>query len=657
MGPPFLLKVGREAEELRVRAPLLHQLLVDLVAVGEAVDEPGLERFGAEERAAVDEGAHLGLRHLPALGDPLHQLPVDRLEKGLRRLPVGIGELRLRVLVHRVLELVPLAELGLDSELVEDAPQEGALSDEAVQAEVAGRLEPDLVEGGGEVVGAVPRRELAERLRVGDRELLLRPEGLHGVADLLDLGDADRRGAEARDETDDVRVVSRLLERVDDVAKRERPLASERGEGVVGRRLGNPALEVELEDRPLRDRRLPAAADENAGPDEDGAENRDDEYDDEKTFSALGHETLLAARLQSPADAGDYRPPLVRGAGITRAGGEAFERLGFRVLVLRTFARPARACETSRQNSRKTPRPKGGRMTCARWMTVPVTRPGPRPPRRRPGAGEGGEARRQTRRPEPGRDDEGLDGLHDPGRAARAPGEGRRELDDEDEVVDGPGPAAGRDDGHLRVPDGSRRPLPRAAVRGVDDGTAVLRHRLHRVRQREEEVRVVLDRHRGDRDDDHDRHPGQVGKEDRLHRFDARPDDREESRAPVGGHRDRRRQPPLRDVDVGSRREDGEVDGDDLYPEEVGGAGPFPAPLKGRSSPPRRRGTSSASSRRPSSAPLRLRRSRSRGGRGRIRARRGAGRRPRRAALSRYSRSCAPRPRPPASGCPRESDR
>ena len=252
VGPPLLLQVGREAEELRVRAPLLHQLLVDLVAVGEAVDEPGLEGLRAEVGAAVDDRAHLVLGHLPPLGDPLHHLPVDRIEKRLRRLPVGVGELRLGVLVHRVLELVPLAELGLDAELVESAAEERALGDEAVQAEVAGGLEPDLVEGGREVVGAVPRRELAERLRVGDRELLLRPEGLHGVADLLDLGDADRRGAEARDEADDVRVVPRLLERVDDVAKRERPLAPEDGEGVVGRRLGDPALEVELEDRLLR---------------------------------------------------------------------------------------------------------------------------------------------------------------------------------------------------------------------------------------------------------------------------------------------------------------------------------------------------------------------------------------------------------------------
>ncbi len=297
MRAPLLLQVGLEAEELRVRAPLLLQLRVDLVTVGEAVDEPGLERLGPEEGAAVDERPHLGLRHLPPLGDPLHQLPVDRLEERLRRFPVGVGELRLRVEVHRVLELVPLAELGLHSQLVERAAHERAFGDEAVQAEVSGGLEPDFVEGGCEVVGAAAGTELAERLRVGDRELLLRPERLHGVADLLDLGDPDRRGAEPCGETDDVRVVPRLLERVDDVPEREHPRSPEGGEDVVGRRLGNPPLEVELEDRLLRHRGCALRAQEDAGTDEDGAEDGDDENENEKTFSSLGHETLLAARL------------------------------------------------------------------------------------------------------------------------------------------------------------------------------------------------------------------------------------------------------------------------------------------------------------------------------------------------------------------------
>ena len=292
---------------------------MDLVAVGEAVDEPRLERLGAEEGAAVDEGADLGLRHLPPLGDPLHHLPVDRLDQRLRRLPVGVGELRLGVLVHRVLELVPLAELGLDAELVEGAAEEGALGDEAVQAEVAGGLEPDLVEGGREVVGAVARAELAERLRVGDRELLLRPERLDGVADLLDLGDADRRGAEARDEADDVRVVSGLLERVDDVAKRERPLASEGGEGVVGRRLGNPSLEVDLEDRPVRDGgRRPCRLRRTPAPTRTAPKTAMTRTTTRRPFPPLVMRPSWPPG-SDPGSTDDYRPTLVRGAGITRA--------------------------------------------------------------------------------------------------------------------------------------------------------------------------------------------------------------------------------------------------------------------------------------------------------------------------------------------------
>ena len=54
--------------------PQLGHAIVELVLVGEAVDEAGSQRVFRQERPLIDQRAHVRLGLLAALGDAAHEL-------------------------------------------------------------------------------------------------------------------------------------------------------------------------------------------------------------------------------------------------------------------------------------------------------------------------------------------------------------------------------------------------------------------------------------------------------------------------------------------------------------------------------------------------------------------------------------------------------
>ena len=102
-----------------------------------------------------------------------------------------LGEPGLGERVHRVLEFVALAHLRRHADLVQRLANERGLVHQPDEADVAGWLHVDLVECGREIVPAVARSELAERLGERHGTLAGLAETQHGVADLLDVPESD----------------------------------------------------------------------------------------------------------------------------------------------------------------------------------------------------------------------------------------------------------------------------------------------------------------------------------------------------------------------------------------------------------------------------------------------------------------------------------
>jgi hypothetical protein len=82
----------------------------------------------------------------------------------------GPGEAAFGQVVGGRLVLVPFGALEADADLGQRVVQEQLLDGHAGQAQGTGRLQPDPVERGGQVVGQVSVRELAERVVPGHGE-------------------------------------------------------------------------------------------------------------------------------------------------------------------------------------------------------------------------------------------------------------------------------------------------------------------------------------------------------------------------------------------------------------------------------------------------------------------------------------------------------
>jgi hypothetical protein len=166
---------------------------VDVVAVPEAVDEAGLERLGGEQRRAVDQAPH-GIRvEVPVGRDGRNELFRHRIHDPFCRLAVSGSEPPLGEDVGGVLVLVALRELGCDPGLVEHAPQERHLGGDAGDADVAGRLQPDLLEARRQDVRDAGVPELTEGLGPRDRDLAVVPHVPDRVLELLGLREAQHR--------------------------------------------------------------------------------------------------------------------------------------------------------------------------------------------------------------------------------------------------------------------------------------------------------------------------------------------------------------------------------------------------------------------------------------------------------------------------------
>jgi hypothetical protein len=159
--------------------------------------------------------------------------------------------------VHRRLVLVAPPDLRAHLVVFEDLAEERHLGDQAGEAEIARRLQPDLVERGGEIIGLGTGAEFAEALGKGDGELVRRPERLHRIAQFLCLPVAKgARRAKLGDQALDPLVAAGASQCLDDLQQGRLRAPGEAQQRGAAARLGNPALQVQLQHRAVRDRRL-----------------------------------------------------------------------------------------------------------------------------------------------------------------------------------------------------------------------------------------------------------------------------------------------------------------------------------------------------------------------------------------------------------------
>jgi hypothetical protein len=224
------------------------QARVDLVAVAEPVDQSRCDGLLRRQRRALDDLPDLRRLEAPGGGHVRDDRLRGRLSKPTRHLATGVGHAGAEEGVRCGLVLVALGELRLDAEAVERPADEERVCDDPGEAEVARRLEPDLLERRGEVVADVRRAHLAEALGPGDGRFPGRAEPPDGVAQLARMGEADRALSDMGDESDDMRVARRAREPVDQPAD-DRDLPPTHAQRRGGRRLENATREIELEEQ------------------------------------------------------------------------------------------------------------------------------------------------------------------------------------------------------------------------------------------------------------------------------------------------------------------------------------------------------------------------------------------------------------------------
>ena len=206
------------------------------------------QRLGREERPAVDERPDLLGRDPAPLADRVGELLGDRGGQAFGCLPGGLGVTALGELLGRALELVPLRHLEVRADLVQGAPQEHALDRDPGQPQIARGLQPDLVEGGGEVVLDVSGRELAERVGPRDRHLARRGELADRAAQVLHRGQADTAAADPGHQCGDAAVQPGPAQAVEDVGQDGPVPGRQRRDRVGGPGFADALGEVEFED-------------------------------------------------------------------------------------------------------------------------------------------------------------------------------------------------------------------------------------------------------------------------------------------------------------------------------------------------------------------------------------------------------------------------
>ena len=161
------------------------------------------------EGSRVDQLAQLGRRDAAVARHVLDELAVKTGEKLLKVLPCRCCHARFGEGVGRALVFVALAAFHVHAELVEAALEERRLHGETGHGETAARLEPNLVECGGEVeIGEV----IAAAQRFGEPygELALAAEARNRLSQFLDARETRRLVADLDIKADDPRILGCL---------------------------------------------------------------------------------------------------------------------------------------------------------------------------------------------------------------------------------------------------------------------------------------------------------------------------------------------------------------------------------------------------------------------------------------------------------------
>ena len=146
----FLDPLARVVVDLQRR-----HAVVELIEVGELVDEPCLSRRFGRERAFVEQAPHFVRRLLPRFGDAANELLVEVAIERLGHFAVLGGEALLRELVHRRLVGADVDEVGIRAQLVERAAKKDFVRRDAGQVERARRQQEHAIRRAGEVILAV----------------------------------------------------------------------------------------------------------------------------------------------------------------------------------------------------------------------------------------------------------------------------------------------------------------------------------------------------------------------------------------------------------------------------------------------------------------------------------------------------------------------
>ena len=158
------------------------------------------------------------------------------------------GHLGLGQAVHRGLEFFAMVELRGDPEKVEGALEERDLGIEAREADIPHRLQPDLIERRGEIIGPRPRSELAKAVGKGQGKLAFRPKGSDRVAQFLNFAKTELVVADPRKKAFDARVYRRGLHPIQDVAQCRLAADEQPQQAILMRSFSQPMSEVDAED-------------------------------------------------------------------------------------------------------------------------------------------------------------------------------------------------------------------------------------------------------------------------------------------------------------------------------------------------------------------------------------------------------------------------
>ena len=269
------------------------QLVVDLVLVGDVVDQPEAQRVLGQERTVVEQRPHFAFVLLAAVSDAAHELFVEIARQRLVHLFVCAGVALLGERVDGGLVLADVVQIGIRADLVERAAQEQLVGGDAGQVERTRRHQEHLVGRRRQVVLAVAA---VLEIRVDRLAGLLEVD--HRVADFLDLG-PERRGETGRLEQHGAhaRVHFRLPQVVDDRAYRRRFHAADVADDVIRRDLREIAADAQHERRVRRNDRLAAEEQIEEREPRDRQEDRDSEHGEQNRKSAPGHIALTSAGI------------------------------------------------------------------------------------------------------------------------------------------------------------------------------------------------------------------------------------------------------------------------------------------------------------------------------------------------------------------------